>query len=234
MRFKDEPTRRPLPDPEFSQPPWPNPAPCTEACDSRRNGPQGGLGDRGRRLRRTPLRGRKRPCTEVPPRGGARHLHGVVQPGPFPGSPVRLPPSFPRPFGERGGGPENPDRGASSLVQMLVLRLIESGNLARALDSARLQMSIRMEAMAGALSRELPGYPFSRPEGGIYLWLGTPGLDGEEAASLSAARGVEIVPGSEFSVLGEKLEAVRLSISRHGAQSLAAGACVLAAAWGGR
>lgn len=124
--------------------------------------------------------------------------------------------------------------GASSLVQMLVLRLIESGNLARALDAARLQMSIRMEAMAGALSRELPGYPFSRPEGGIYLWLGTPGLDGEDAASLSAARGVEIVPGSEFSVLGEKLEAVRLSISRHGAQSLAAGACVLAAAWGGR
>jgi GntR family transcriptional regulator/MocR family aminotransferase len=122
--------------------------------------------------------------------------------------------------------------GASSLVQMLVLRLIESGNLARALDAARLQMSIRMESLAGSLSRELPDYPFSRPEGGIYLWLGTPGIDGVEAASTAEESGVRLVPGIEFSVLGERVEAVRLSTSRHGAQSLAQAVCAMAAAWG--
>ena len=121
--------------------------------------------------------------------------------------------------------------GASSLVQMLVLRLIESGNLARALDAARLQMSIRMESLAGSLSRELPDHPFSRPEGGIYLWLGTPGIDGVEAASTAEERGVRLVPGIEFSVLGERVEAVRLSTSRHGAQSLAQAVCAMAAAW---
>ena len=124
--------------------------------------------------------------------------------------------------------------GASSLVQMLVLRLIESGNLARALDAARRQMSIRMEALAGALSRELPEYPFSRPEGGIYLWLGTPGLDGAEAVSLAGKRGIKLVPGRDFSVLGESMEAVRFSISRLGAQSLPLAVCTLAAAWGKR
>lgn len=121
--------------------------------------------------------------------------------------------------------------GASSLVQMLVLRLIESGSLARALDAVRLQMSIRMEGLSSALSRELPEFRFSRPEGGIYLWLDTPGLDGVRAASLSLARGVRVVPGEEFSVKGEKVEGVRLSISRHDAHTLARAASALAAAW---
>ncbi|MFA0887679.1 MAG: PLP-dependent aminotransferase family protein [Synergistales bacterium] len=124
--------------------------------------------------------------------------------------------------------------GASSLVQTLVLRLIESGSLSRALDAARLQMSIRMETLAAALSRELPGYSFIRPDGGIYLWLETPGLEGAEAAFRAAARGVRIAPGGGFSVLEEKVEAVRLSISRHGAQSLPMAVCALAAAWSER
>jgi len=112
-----------------------------------------------------------------------------------------------------------------------VLRLIESGSLARALDTVRLQMSIRMEGLSEALSRELPQFRFSRPEGGIYLWLETPGLDGARAASLSLARGVRIVPGEEFSVEGQKIEGVRLSISCHGAHTLARAASALAAAW---
>jgi GntR family transcriptional regulator/MocR family aminotransferase len=122
--------------------------------------------------------------------------------------------------------------GVSSLVQMLVLRLIESGSLGKALDSARLQMSIRMEALVSALGRELHGYPFARPEGGIYLWLNTPGHDGAEAASLALSARVQVVPGEEFSVDGQKIEAVRLSVSRHGAQALVKAVCMLAKAWG--
>lgn len=121
--------------------------------------------------------------------------------------------------------------GASSLVQMLVFRLIESGSLARALDAVRLQMSIRMEGLSSALSRELPEFRFSRPEGGIYLWLDTPGLDGVRAASLSLARGVRVMPGEAFSVEGEKVEGVRLSISRHDTHTLARAASALATAW---
>lgn len=124
--------------------------------------------------------------------------------------------------------------GASSLVQMLVLRLIESGSLSKALDAARLQMSIRMEALAAALSRELPGYPFVRPEGGIYLWLETPGLEGTEAALMAASRGVRVAPGSDFSVREEKIGAVRLAVSRQGAQSLPMAVAALASAWGER
>ncbi len=121
--------------------------------------------------------------------------------------------------------------GASSLVQMLVLGLIESGNLARALDTARMQMSIRMGTLVAALSRELPGCFFCRPEGGIYLWLNTPGLDGERAARASFSEGVKLVPGAAFSVRGEKIEAVRLSISRHGAHDLEMAVCSISSAW---
>ena len=124
--------------------------------------------------------------------------------------------------------------GASSLVQMLVLNLIETGDLSRALDAARRQMAIRMETLAGAISRELPQAPFQRPEGGIYLWLETPGIEGKEAVSRAAARGVRLSPGEEFSVSGRRVEAVRLSISRHGSQDLAGAVCAMALAWGYR
>lgn len=122
--------------------------------------------------------------------------------------------------------------GASSLVQMLVANLIETGDLSRALDAARRQMAIRMEALTGAISRALPGYPFLRPEGGIYLWLETPGIAGKDAVSKAADRGVRMSPGEEFSVSGKRVEAVRLSISRLGAQALAGAVCVMASAWG--
>ncbi|NLH95110.1 MAG: aminotransferase class I/II-fold pyridoxal phosphate-dependent enzyme, partial [Synergistaceae bacterium] len=124
--------------------------------------------------------------------------------------------------------------GASSLVQMLVANLIETGDLSRALDTARRQMAIRMEALTGAISKELPGYPFQRPEGGIYLWLETPGIAGKDAVSRAAGRGVRLSPGEEFSVTGKRVEAVRLSISRHGAQALAGAVCAMASAWEGR
>jgi len=124
--------------------------------------------------------------------------------------------------------------GASSLVQMLVLNLIETGDLSRALDAARRQMAIRMEALTGVISKVLPGYPFLRPEGGIYLWLETPGIVGRHAVSRAAERGVRLSPGEEFSVSGKEVEAVRISISRHGAQALVGAVCAMASAWSER
>jgi DNA-binding transcriptional MocR family regulator len=94
-----------------------------------------------------------------------------------------------------------------------------------------MQMSIRMGTLVAALSRELPGCFFCRPEGGIYLWLNTPGLDGERAARASFSEGVKLVPGAAFSVRGEKIEAVRLSISRHGAHDLEMAVCSISSAW---
>jgi len=59
----------------------------------------------------------------------------------------------------------------------------------------------------------LPQALFEMPLGGIYLWLNLPSLKGSKAALKAAAQGVSVVPGIAFSVKGEDVEAVRLSVS---------------------
>lgn len=105
------------------------------------------------------------------------------------------------------GGP------ASSLVQCVAERFISSGGLEVALERVRLDMAFRMKRLSSELrSKKLP-WSHVMPQGGIYLWLSTPGLDGELAGRLAAERGVSLSPGGRFSVDGSPVEAVRLSIS---------------------
>ncbi len=102
----------------------------------------------------------------------------------------------------------------SSFVQHLVLAFIEDGSLEEALDLARNSMAIRMGVLGQSLSEILSGCLYEPPQGGIYLWLETPGLEGSRAARMAGEAGVAVMPGNFFACPPGDIEAVRLSVSR--------------------
>ncbi|MEA4878524.1 MAG: PLP-dependent aminotransferase family protein [Aminobacterium sp.] len=100
----------------------------------------------------------------------------------------------------------------SSLDQFIVQKFIENKGLESALESARGIMESRMKALGSALSAILPTSFFTIPDGGIYLWLHLPGLDGWDAAQKACHHGVLVTPGNVFSLDEKRVEAVRLSV----------------------
>jgi GntR family transcriptional regulator/MocR family aminotransferase len=102
----------------------------------------------------------------------------------------------------------------SSLVQHVINAFIEDRSLEVSLDLARNSMASRMRALCKSLDALLPRMSFEIPQGGIYLWLGTPGISGDLAAEAAKRVGVGVVPGRLFSYPEEDIQAVRLSVSR--------------------
>nr|WP_321500376.1 PLP-dependent aminotransferase family protein [uncultured Dethiosulfovibrio sp.] len=109
-------------------------------------------------------------------------------------------------LGQRGGP-------ASSLVQCIARRFISSGGLELALERVRLEMACRMKRLSSELGKKGLPWRYLMPQGGIYLWLSTPGLEGEQVAEVALKDGLSLSPGRSFSLDGSPVEAVRLSVS---------------------
>ncbi|HCA40684.1 MAG TPA: PLP-dependent aminotransferase family protein [Aminobacterium sp.] len=101
----------------------------------------------------------------------------------------------------------------SSLDQLIVERFIESKGLESALTTTRGVMESRMKTLGASLRVCVPEGDFLLPEGGIYLWLNIPGIDGREAAFEARKAGVLVASGNQFSYEGERVEAVRFAVS---------------------
>jgi DNA-binding transcriptional MocR family regulator len=113
----------------------------------------------------------------------------------------------------------------------MVMNFIREGCLEESLTTARLTIASRMKALVKALNRYLPGSSFSVPEGGIYLWLKIPGLDGDRAQDLALSRGISVVSGNRFSWTGKPQEAVRLTVSSVESSSMERVARELRSVW---
>ena len=101
----------------------------------------------------------------------------------------------------------------STPVQLMTAACIASGGLERALSEVRETMHARMAALADALSAHIPGSGFDMPGGGIYAWLPTGGLSGDDATRSAREEGVSVSSGRMFHISGKDPFAVRLSIS---------------------
>ena len=90
----------------------------------------------------------------------------------------------------------------------------------------------RRDAMIEALERALPpGCRFTRPDGGLFLWLKLPDGRRDEAVFHAAlARGVAVVPGSGFFVGAAERGFLRLNFSNQRPEAIASGVIALAAA----
>lgn len=94
------------------------------------------------------------------------------------------------------------DTCASSLGQLIVAALIESGELDAHIQRLRTLYPVRRDAMDRGLREtfdENSGVSWSRPEGGMFMWLDLPAaVDSDVVFAAGIERGVAIVPGSAF------------------------------------
>ncbi len=120
----------------------------------------------------------------------------------------------------------------SSLVQLVVARFLEDGELAAAVERARTILSVRMETLYSLLKSHFSTVPLRKPEGGVFLWFPTGKTDGSEAALLAERHGVRVAPGSRFSLRKRKIAAVRFSITGVPDELLNEAVARLKKAWG--
>jgi 2-aminoadipate transaminase len=107
------------------------------------------------------------------------------------------------------------DLHTDQLSQAVLLRFAESGRLAahreRMLEAGR----ERLRAAIAACERNLPpGSEFTRPEGGMNLWIRLPeGVDGAEMLARAQRAGVQYVAGRNFGVARDHANALRISFA---------------------
>jgi 2-aminoadipate transaminase len=93
------------------------------------------------------------------------------------------------------------DLHSDQLSQAILLRFAESGELGRHLERTRHAGLERLIAVTDTCERHLPaGTKFTRPDGGMNLWIELPApLTAERLLVSAQARGVDFLPGSYFS-----------------------------------
>ena len=112
------------------------------------------------------------------------------------------------------------------LAQATVHEFISRGSFEGHVARLREGLRARRDAMIAALEKHLPDATWSRPEGGLFVWLQLPGYpDGREV--LKRAEGVSAVDGTRF---GAVSSALRLSFGYAPPDEIEAGVERLAAA----
>ncbi|MBO0682467.1 MAG: PLP-dependent aminotransferase family protein [Candidatus Dormibacteraeota bacterium] len=94
----------------------------------------------------------------------------------------------------------------------------------------REQLRARLAVLEELLARWIPDWRWATPSGGMVLWVRLPTDDAEPFARLAHARGVDVVPGSNFSVDGSGAPFIRIPFCRP-SEVLEAGVRRLAEAW---
>jgi DNA-binding transcriptional MocR family regulator len=107
------------------------------------------------------------------------------------------------------------DLHTSTLCQMQVATYLDMFDIDKSLARMRAVYRDRRDAMIRALEREMPkGVRFSRPSGGLFLWMELPPhMDARELLRRALERNVAFVPGGGFFAKGNKENTLRLSYS---------------------
>ena len=112
------------------------------------------------------------------------------------------------------------------LAQATVHEFISRGSFEPHLTRLREGLRLRRDAMLAALDKHFAGATWSRPEGGLFVWLELPGFpDGREV--LKRAQGVTAMDGTRF---GAVSSALRLSFGFAAPDEIEAGVERIAAA----
>jgi 2-aminoadipate transaminase len=107
------------------------------------------------------------------------------------------------------------DLHTDQLSQAVMLRFASSGALEAHLRNAKETGGQRLRACLEACERHLPeGTRFTRPEGGMSLWVTLPdGIDASQLLVRAESEGVEYLPGPVFGVGRTHASSLRLSYS---------------------
>ena len=116
--------------------------------------------------------------------------------------------------------------------QAVMLQFARSGRLARHLERMLDAGRVRLFALLSALERHMPpGVTWTRPEGGMNLWVSLPPeIDAFDLLSRAQREGVTYVPGRFFSIARPHNNALRLSFAGLTPESITEGVAALARA----
>ena len=136
----------------------------------------------------------------------------------------------PRPLAERlSRARHDMDLGSVTLAQMVIHNLYVRGDIARQLDRVRRAYKERRDALLQGLDRHLPGaVSWTRPEGGMSLWVHLPpGLGSRGVVRRAARAGVLVAPGALFDPFGNDMDGFRLAFSMARPEAMDQGAEIL-------
>jgi 2-aminoadipate transaminase len=117
------------------------------------------------------------------------------------------------------------DLHTSSLTQRLVWRCFRRpGFLSGHVQRLRAAYGLRLEAMLAALERHLPGCRWTRPDGGMFLWVELPrSVDAHSLLEIVMTKNVAFVPGEPFWVGLPRRNTLRLNFSNAGDEAIEEG-----------
>lgn len=137
-------------------------------------------------------------------------------------------------------------RASRSLVNQLAARKIDTdistnlftqavgvrmlGRFDELVARARLAALDRLGVTEAALGRLLPSWTWTRPAGGLCLWVRLPAGDAASFAHVAASHGVIVRPGQQFSASGGHRDRMRIAYG-HEPETLEMAYLRLAAAW---
>ncbi|HEY4281406.1 MAG TPA: PLP-dependent aminotransferase family protein [Conexibacter sp.] len=99
------------------------------------------------------------------------------------------------------------------VAQSIVNEFCRNGAYDRSIETVKVALKQRAEALGNALAAKLPEARFVAPEGGYFMWVEMPeGFDADQLFKAAADRGVAIVRGTDFLIEGGE-NAFRLAYS---------------------
>jgi DNA-binding transcriptional MocR family regulator len=124
------------------------------------------------------------------------------------------------------------DLATSALDQRLAIALLSDPGASARRAAWRTELRMRRDHLAAELAARLPAWTWTRPRGGMSLWVRLPGGDGEAFADTARRHGVAVSPGAVFGPPGSTAAADRIRLSFGWPEPvLSEGAAMLAAAW---
>jgi 2-aminoadipate transaminase len=105
------------------------------------------------------------------------------------------------------------DLHTATLNQSIINRFWETHGLDEHIITLREVYSGKMEWMAKILGRELPGFRFDKPKGGMFIYGSLPGVDTMKLVRRCIRNGVVFVPGAEFYPGEAPMDEIRLNFT---------------------
>ncbi len=123
------------------------------------------------------------------------------------------------------------DLSAGLLAQVAIHRFCEEGRLDSHLELVKRENKARLAVMLDEMEKQFPdGCTWTRPKGGMSLWVSMPrGVDAVEAWLDARRAGVNFAPGALFHVDGGGSNMFKLSFTREGKDRIAEGIKTLGA-----
>ena len=125
-------------------------------------------------------------------------------------------------------GKQSSDLHTANLTQAIVNRFLEKNLLPGHIQTICASYKAQLDAMLGELDKFPAGTSYTRPEGGLFIWVELPeGIDSKDLLEKAVSRKVAYVPGTHFYANGGHANTLRLNFSNSTLEQIHTGMQVL-------